>query len=85
VARMWNSVCIQTREALECSKQNCLGDDVESSDDQKTDRNVESKHCTHEISDGNESSQEWNRRHPCYIAAMNFYTFSLCADIFTDI
>jgi Golgi nucleoside diphosphatase len=40
-------------KALHCYKWNIMADSSGSSDDQNTNRNVDSKDCAHEVSDGN--------------------------------
>lgn len=53
---MGKSLEKQTRESLECCKQNLMDVSGENSEDQSADRNADSKGDACEASDGNEDS-----------------------------
>jgi hypothetical protein len=58
-----------------------MDDSSGNSEDQKTNRNADSKDCACEVSDGNEVSMEaWTKGHLCYIVAKNLATICLCPE-----
>lgn len=76
VGRMWKSLRLWTREALECPKQILAVHSRRSSEDYN--RNSDSKGQAHEILEGNKSSiGNWARDHSYYILSKSGYDLSL--------
>lgn len=66
------SLEMQTREAFECWKQSLMGNSDGSSEEQNVDRNMDSRGCTHEISDRNADFPGiLTRDHSLYILTMS--------------
>jgi hypothetical protein len=62
-------------------QQSLMGDSGGSSEDQNADRNVDSKDCAYEGSDGDKDSfGKVNRSNLCYFVAKNLSAFPLCID-----
>jgi hypothetical protein len=85
VGRIWKSLEMTAREALECCNLSLMSDSGVSAEDQNAARNFYIKECTYNASDGNKDNiRNWTWGHSCYILAKNLSTFCLFLDISSE-